>query len=84
MVNNFLMIYQVICVDLIVIYFFCDCCFKDLCNLDIYLYIIDFCDDKEVFCGVKVEIFKVCIINKNDLDVMYICNDICNECNDNG
>lgn len=83
MVNYFLVIYQVICVDLIVIYFFCDCCFKDLCNLDIYLYIIDFSD---VFCEVKVEIFKVCIINKNYLDVMYICNYIiiCNECNDNG
>lgn len=48
------------------------------------MYIIDFCDDKEVFCWVKVEFFKVCIINKNDLDVMYICKYICNECNDNG
>lgn len=68
------MIYQAIRADLIAIYFLRDCCSKDLCNLDIYLHIIDPRDDKEVFCGAKAEIFKARIINKNDSDVMYICN----------
>lgn len=79
------MIYQAIRADLIAIYFLRDCCSKDLCNLDIYLHIID---PSDVFCEAKAEIFKARIINKNDSDVMYICNDICNdicnERNDNG